>query len=303
MRLLIAGWQGQLAQCLVKSAISHPQVTACAVGRPALDLCEMPSIQRNLSNLSPDVVINAAAYTAVDRAESEPEQAFALNRDGARMLAEAAALKGAAFIHISTDYVFDGLKPTAYIESDPTGPQGVYGQSKLAGEEAVLEAHPGALVMRTAWVYSALGRNFATNMLRLAREREEIGIVDDQRGSPTYAPHLADAVLATAIALAGAKEQGRQPAAGIFHAAGAGSATWFELAEALITESAAHGGKMPRLKRITTADYPTPARRPQNSVLDCSKLAEQFAIRLPHWREGVKACIAEIGNTGANDAY
>ena len=174
MRLLIAGWQGQLARALVEIAPGAADIDALAIGRPALDLCEPASITRAMTDFRPDVIINTAAYTAVDKAESEPDAACALNRDGARMLAEAAYKRGAAIIHVSTDYVFDGAKPTPYLEDDPTGPLNVYGRSKLAGEIAVRAANPRHVIVRTSWVHSAVGANFVRTMLRLGAERPSL---------------------------------------------------------------------------------------------------------------------------------
>ncbi len=292
MRLLIAGWQGQLAQCLVSAALARKDVSACAVGRPALDLCEPPTIHRNVADVRPDVIINTAAYTAVDRAESEPGAAFALNRDGARLLAEAASDRGVPILHISTDYVFDGRKTSPYVETDSTSPQCVYGASKLAGEVAVANATERHIIFRTAWVYSPFGQNFVKTMLRLAGERDEVGVVDDQRGSPTYAAHLAGAVLDVAARIA-AGDVGSGDW-GIYNAAGSGFATWCEFARAVFAESAKHGGPTAKVNAITTADYPTPAGRPANSVLDCTKLQDRFGLKLPHWHDGVSACVEAI---------
>jgi dTDP-4-dehydrorhamnose reductase len=292
MRILIAGWQGQLARALVEIAPGEADITALAVGRPALDLCEPASITRAMTDFQPDVIINTAAYTAVDKAESEPDAAFALNRDGARLLAEAASRRGAAIIHISTDYVFDGAKPAPYVEDDPTGPIGVYGRSKLEGEEAVRGTNPRHAIVRTAWVHSAGGTNFVRTMLRLAAERPVVRVVDDQWGSPTYAPHLARAVLALARRLKG-REAG-DPAWGTYHAAGRGEVTWCGLARAAFAVSSANNGPTARVEAITTADYPTPARRPANSRLDCGKLERMHGIRLPDWQEGVADCVRRL---------
>lgn len=292
MRLLIAGWQGQLARSLVDLAPGQPDIDALAVGRPALDLCEPASIARAMTDFRPDVIINTAAYTAVDKAESEPEQAFALNRDGARMLAEAATRCGAAIVHVSTDYVFDGTKPSPYVEDDATGPLGVYGRSKLEGEMAVRAAAPRHAIVRTAWVHSAGGTNFVRTMLRLAGDRPVVRVVDDQIGTPTYAPHLAEAILALARRLATAPEA--SPHWGIYHAAGSGAVTWCGLAREVFRVSAALGGPSAAVEAITTADYPTPAKRPANSRLDCSRLAEWHGIRLPDWQAGVGAGVARL---------
>lgn len=292
MRLLIAGWQGQLAQCLVRAAVARSDVTACAVGRPALDICKLPTIHRNVSEVRPDVVINTAAYTAVDKAESERDAAFALNRDGAQLLAEAAAAQEGVIIHLSTDYVFDGRKCGPYVETDRPAPQGAYGASKFAGEEAVARSNERHIILRTAWVYSPHGQNFVRTMLRLGRERDEVSVVDDQRGSPTYAVHLADAVLAIAAHIV--KQRHNFQDWGIYHAAGNGEATWYEFAKAIFDESVASGGPSAKVKAIESKDYPTLAPRPANSVLDCRKLDQTFDLRLPQWREGVRNCVQAI---------
>jgi dTDP-4-dehydrorhamnose reductase len=284
MRLLIAGWQGQLARALVELAPGAADIDALAIGRPALDICEAATITRAMTDFRPDVIINTAAYTAVDKAESEPDAAFALNRDGARMLAEAAAKRGAAIIHVSTDYVFDGAKPSPYVEDDPTAPLNVYGRSKLEGERAVAAANPRHVIVRTSWVHSATGANFVKSMLRLAGERPKLSVVDDQIGSPTYAPHLAEAVLGIARQIAKAPADNVW---GVYHAAGTGTVTWCGLAREALRVSSSLGGPSVPIEAIPTSSYPTPARRPMNSRLDCSKLERVFGIELPAWETGV----------------
>ncbi len=209
MRLLIAGWQGQIARGLVEAAPACPDVKACAVGRAALDICEARSIERALSQIEPSIVINSAAYTAVDKAETDEQRAFALNRDGAKMLAEAAARRGIPIIHISSDYVYDGRKSEPYVEDDPTHPMTVYGRSKLEGEAAVRQANPKHVVLRTSWVFSPSGRNFVKTMLTQAGEQDRVRVVEDQRGSPTYAPHLVAAILELARQLSARQKRRR----------------------------------------------------------------------------------------------
>lgn len=291
MRLLIAGWQGQVARALVELAPAAPEVEAFAVGRPGLDLCNAATITRAMTDFNPDVIINSAAYTAVDKAESEPTAAFALNRDGARLLAEAAARRGAAIIHISTDYVFDGTKPEPYVEEDPTAPLNVYGRSKLEGEVELAQANARHVIARTAWVYSPTGTNFVKTMLRLAGERSEVRVVDDQIGSPTYAPHLAQALLSVARS---ALEDEPGQRWGVYHMAGAGTVSWCGLAHEIFRVSAAMGGPSADVVPITTSDYPTQARRPMNSRLDCRKAHATFGVALPDWREGVESCVARL---------
>lgn len=292
MRLLIAGWQGQVARGLVEMAPGDPHVTACAVGRPALDICEAKTIERAMVNTGPDVVINSAAYTAVDKAESEAEQAFRMNRDGAKALAEAAARRNVPIIHISTDYVFDGSKSEPYREDDAPGPVTVYGRSKLEGEQAVREANPRHVIVRTAWVHSATGNNFIKTMLRLAGERDELRVVDDQHGNPTYAPHLCSAILNIARQIKGRSED--DAVWGLYHAAGQGTTTWCGLARAVMRLSGERGGPSVPVRPITTADYPTAAARPANSALDCSKLKDAFGLELPSWQHGAEVCVQRL---------
>ncbi len=292
MRLLITGWQGQLAQALVAQSVRAGDVEACAVGRPALDLCSLPTIERAMTEVRPTLVVNAAAYTAVDAAETDEAAAHALNADGAGLIARAAAQKGIPVVHISTDYVYDGTKAAAYVETDPTNPLNAYGRSKLAGELAVAAANPQHIILRTCWVYSATGKNFVKTMLRLAAERPEIGVVGDQIGCPTFAPHLADAILGVARSLDKSGGDGRW---GVYHAAGSGETSWHGFSSAIFGETGARGAKVPQVMALTTAQYPTPARRPANSRLDCSKLETKFGIRQPDWRAGLSACLKDLG--------
>ena len=292
MRLLITGWQGQLARSLAEAATHRPAITSLSIGRPALDLCARPSILRTLADNSPDVIVNAAAYTAVDKAESEPDAAFSLNRDGAGMLAEAAAARGVPIIHVSTDYVFNGAKAAPYLETDATAPLNVYGASKLAGEKVVAAANPRHVIVRTAWVHSPFGQNFVKTMLRLGSERPRLKIVADQLGNPTYAPHLAAAILDIALSLPGRDQS--DTAWGIFNATGTGETTWFGLANAIFECSRSRGGPWAEVEPIPTSAYPTPAKRPANSRLDGGKLAAVFNVALPDWQEGVDTCVQRL---------
>ncbi len=291
MRLLIAGWQGQVARALAEAAPGCADVDACAIGRPALDICEMKTITRALAEVRPDVVINTAAYTAVDKAESDAEAAFALNRDGAQMLSQAAAERGAAIIHLSTDYVFDGTKPEAYVEEDPPQPATIYGRSKLAGELAVQEANPKHIILRTAWVYSPFGQNFVKTMLRLAKTRHEIGVVGDQIGSPTYAPHLAQAILDIARQICGENQNAPW---GVYHIAGGGTTSWCDFAREIFNQSEAVGGPNATVNQISTSDYPTAAQRPMNSQLNCTKVLNCFGQAQPAWQNGVQDCVTRL---------
>lgn len=291
MRLLIAGAQGQLARAMIELAPSAADVTAFAVGRPALDLTAPASVLSALADFKPDVIVNAAAYTAVDKAEQEPDVAMALNADGPRRLAEAAARMGAALIHISTDCVFDGAKPTPYVEDDPVAPLSVYGRSKLAGEEAVREVAEQHIILRTSWVFSSYGRNFVRLMLQRAEVEDQLRVVDDRWGCPTYAPHLATAILA--IARAATADRANAPW-GTYHAAGVGETTWCGFAREIMRHVALNGGRTVPVVPITSAEYPTPAVRPVNSRLDCSKLARNFGVALPPWQEGLAECVARL---------
>lgn len=291
MRLLIAGWHGQVARALIEAAPSRPEVKALAAGRPALDVRDPRSIERAFADLSPDIVINTAAYTAVDQAESDEEAAFALNRDGARLLARAAARRDVPVIHLSTHYVFDGTKPAPYVEDDAPCPATVYGRSKLEGESAVREASPRHVILRTGWVFSAARGTFAARVFEAATGPAPLSVVADQRGNPTYAPHLAAAILDLAVALH--TRAFDPPVWGVYHAAASGAATWHDLATAIIA-AAAGAERAAGVAPIATADYPTPAPRPMNSELDGEKLARTFGIRLPPWQEGVAACVARL---------
>jgi dTDP-4-dehydrorhamnose reductase len=237
------------------------------------------------------VIVNAAAYTAVDKAENEPDAAMALNADGPARLAEAADRMGAVLIHLSTDCVFDGEKADPYVEDDAAAPISVYGRSKLAGEEAVRAVTERHIIMRTSWVFSPFGTNFVKRMLQLASDAEKLRVVADRQGCPTYAPHLAEAILAVARAVTA--DPANAPF-GTYHAAGTGATTWCGLACETMRISASLGGPSVPVVPITTADYPTPAPRPANSRLDCTKLAAAFGVTLPPWQQGVAECVARL---------
>ncbi len=236
------------------------------------------------------LIVNAAGYTAVDRAESEKEQAFLVNRDGARILAETAAAAHLPLLHISTDYVFDGRATAPYVETDAVAPLGIYAQSKEAGERAVRAAAPRHVILRTAWVYSPSGTNFVRTMLRLGSERSELSIVDDQLGCPTAAADVADAI--TTI-LAAAQGPGFD-AWGTYHCVGADAVTWYGFARAIFECAAPFGVKPPKLRPVTTADYPLPAPRPAYSVLSTAKLERAFGIRPRPMRDSLNACLARL---------
>jgi len=291
VRILVAGARGQLARALVGAARTRPGIQLIALGRPQLDLSDSAAPAAAIRRAGPHLIVNAAAYTAVDQAEREPDAAFTINRDGAGALAGAAAAAGVPIIHVSTDYVFDGTKPAPYVETDPANPLSAYGRSKLEGEIAVAAANPRHIVLRTAWLYTAHGRNFLTTMLRLARERPRLEVVDDQLGNPTYAPHLAGAILAMAERLANARDA---EVWGTYHAAAGGETTWHGFASAMVERTARLGVPPVPVVPITSADYPTVARRPANSRLDSGKLERVLSLRLPPWQEGLEECIARL---------
>jgi dTDP-4-dehydrorhamnose reductase len=284
--ILVTGGTGQLATALAASA------STCVVGRPKFDFDRPDTVAEVFRAAAPRLVVNAAAYTAVDAAEKDIDAAYRANRDGPAILARLCAEADVPLIHISTDYVFDGTKADPYVETDPVNPQGVYGASKLAGEEAVLTAGGKSIVLRTAWVYAATGKNFVRTMLNLAKTRDQLGVVADQHGCPTTATDLSDGILAIAARLSAT---GWQPAyQGIFHAAGSGATTWHGLAMATFQEAGRHGAKVPEVAPISTEAYPTPARRPANSRLDCTRLSDIFGIRLPDWRDSLTRTVDAI---------
>ncbi len=287
LRLLVTGTQGQVAQSLKRRVPRHEKITVEAVGRPDLDLERPETVAAALKVLAPDVIVNAAAYTSVDKAEEEPARAFAINRDGAAAVASAAQQSGIPLIHLSTDYVYDGAKPSPYVEGDGTGPLQVYGQSKLAGERAVLAACPAAVILRTSWIYSPFGGNFVKTMLRLGATRHHLRVVDDQTGNPTSALDLADAILRIAPAIT--PETG-----GLYHLAGTGHTNWCGFARHIFAVSARHGGPSPMVEAITSEQYPTPARRPRNSWLSCQAFEGRFGFTLPAWQSSSEAVVAEL---------
>jgi dTDP-4-dehydrorhamnose reductase len=289
MRIAVTGSKGQVATSLLERAGLKAQVVA--LGRPAFDLTDRAAVLAGLEAARPEVVINAAAYTAVDKAEAEEADAVRVNRDGAGHIAEAAARLGVPLLHISTDYVFDGRLDRAYREGDSTAPTGAYGRSKLAGEKLVAERCEDSVILRTAWVYSPFGANFVRTMLRLNETRDEVGVVADQHGNPTSALDIADALIAIAARVKDDKSQGLR---GVFHLTGSGEATWADLAEAIFHEAAARGRRQTQVKHIATADYPTPARRPTNSRLDNEKLSRVYGVKLPEWRQSVAVCCARL---------
>ncbi len=296
MRLMIAGWHGQIARALVELATARADITALSIGKQALELCRTSTIRSTMVEAEPDVMINAAAYTAVDRAETEEDAVFRLNSTGAADFAAVAAKKGVPVIHLSTGYVFDGNKPEPYTEEDAPAPGSVYGRSKLDGERAVTKANPQHIILRTAWIHSPYGRNFVTNILDLARTRDEIDVVDDQIGSPTSALDLAAAILDISGQIAGSSGKAEW---GIYHAAGNGGASWCDVARHVLEVSGRADGPSANVWAISSDDYPTSAPRLANARLDCSKLANAFGIALPDWRASVEDCVKRVLSDGA----
>jgi dTDP-4-dehydrorhamnose reductase len=291
MRIAVTGRHGQIAQSLLERA-QESKVEVCTVARPEADLARPESIEAALMELKPDAVVSAAAYTAVDLAESEPVLAHDINVTGAGAVARAAARLSIAVVHLSTDYVFDGGLQRPYREEDLTVPISVYGASKLAGERAVAAANPNHAILRTAWVYSPFGKNFVRTMLTLASKRDEISVVSDQLGTPSNALDIADGVLAVVRNLL------ERPSApelrGVFHMTGGGETNWAEFAAAIFATSTAVGGPSARVVPIPTSAYPTLARRPANSRLDNTRLASTHGVRLPHWQQSLPACIGRL---------
>jgi len=288
--ILVAGKSGQLARCLRDLAVLR-NVPMVAVGRPELDLENGEGIDRVMAAVEPSAIVNAAAYTAVDRAEAEPASAFRVNCDGAALLADGAARRGIPFIQISTDYVFDGSQRWPYREDDIPAPLNVYGSSKLASETAVLKACRRAVVIRTSWLYSPYGNNFVRTMQRLSETQPAVRVVDDQRGTPTSAADLAAAILAIVERLRSANGGDK---AGIYHLAGEGETSWYGFAVAIFTSLARRGQRVPGLQAITSAGYPKPACRPKNSCLDSSKAERVFGVRLAPWRSSLEECLDQM---------
>lgn len=290
MRIAVTGTNGQVARAL--QALDAPGFDIIAIGRPTLDLAAPESVLPALRQVAPDIIVNAAAYTAVDQAESESAQTHAVNAQGAGAVAEAAADLRAPLIQLSTDYVFDGSKHAPYVEGDAPAPGNIYGASKLAGERAVAMAQPDHVILRLAWIYSPYGANFVRTMLRLAESRDEIAVVRDQTGAPISALDVAAAIVQIAANLAARPDAARLR--GLFHMSPRGEINWAAFAEIIFLESAKRGGPSASVRPISSADYPTPAKRPANSRLDASKLAAAHGLILPHWRVSLAACLDRL---------
>ncbi|MEW6164430.1 MAG: dTDP-4-dehydrorhamnose reductase [Pseudomonadota bacterium] len=285
-RILLTGINGQVGWELRRAL--QPLGEVIAADRARCDLADPDALRAVLREARPAIIVNPAAYTAVDQAESEADRAMAINATAPGILATEAKRLDALLVHFSTDYVFDGAKVVPYTEDDPTAPLGAYGRSKLAGEHAIAASGCRHLIFRTCWVYGARGRNFLLTMLRLARERDELRVVDDQHGAPTWSRMIAET---TALALARHTDQ-----QGIYHLAAAGETSWHGFAERIVTAARQRGllTKAIPVRRIATADFPTPARRPANSRLDCGRLAQDFGLSLPDWGRQLELCMDEL---------
>lgn len=280
MRVMITGCHGQVGSCLVEQL--QPIADILAVDRSELDITDEVAVKKAVIAFKPDVIINAAAHTAVDKAEDEVDLSYAINCDGPRFLAEAAESVNASMLHISTDYVFSGDKEGVYTESDITSPQGVYGESKLAGEDAVIKACQKHIILRTAWVFGEQGNNFVKTMLRLAKTHDTLGVVGDQFGGPTYAGDIAAALVVIAKSIC----NGEDNKFGIYHFSGLPHVSWSQFANVIFDEAVKQAviQQSPIVNAITTEEYPTPAKRPANSKLDTGLITEKFAISASNWK-------------------
>ncbi|WP_105381749.1 dTDP-4-dehydrorhamnose reductase [Neorhizobium alkalisoli] len=290
-RYVVTGLSGQLALSLSDLARGCENLEVIRLGRPQFDLTDIGTIARTVEAAEPDIIVSAAAYTAVDQAEQAAETAFAVNAAGAGELARAASILGVPIIHVSTDYVFDGGKSAPYTETDPVAPLGIYGRSKLEGERQVAATTENHVILRTAWVYSPFGKNFLRTMLKLAATQPELRIVEDQVGNPTSALDLADALLRVGQNLLTADDPSLR---GVFHIAGSGEASWAEFAREIFKVSAQNGGSAADVIGISASAYPTPARRPANSRLDCRKLATLHNIVMPDWRSSTAHVVGRL---------
>ncbi|MHC6223428.1 dTDP-4-dehydrorhamnose reductase [Pseudomonas sp. X10] len=285
MNILITGRNGQVAQALQCALADLGRLHV--LGRDQLDLAQPDRIRQQVRRIRPDLIINAAAHTAVDQAESQPEQAFAINARGPGILAEEAAHLDVPLFHYSTDYVFDGSKVTPYTETDEPNPLSVYGRSKRAGEQAIAAVDGRHLILRTSWVYSLHGRNFLLTMQRLLQEQPQLRVVHDQVGAPTWA----DTIAQSTRALIERWQSGQAGAWGLYHLTAQGETSWFGFAQAIAEQLQARGLSCAQLLPIPSSEYPAPARRPLNSRLDCSRLAREWQVTQPHWRQALIACL------------
>lgn len=287
LKILISGKTGQVAVELTKRLAGLGELIV--LGRDELDLSQPEQIRAQVRAHRPDLIINAGAHTAVDLAESEPDLAFAINAIAPGVFAQEAKALGIPLIHYSTDYVFDGSKPAPYTEDDQPNPLGVYGQSKLAGEQAIIAEGGQHLILRTSWVYSTHGKNFLLTMQRLLPQRTELRVVADQIGAPTWAGTIAQSTRA----LIERWQAGKPGAWGVYHLTAHGETSWFGFTQAIAEHLTAQGKQCASLEPIPASAYPTPAARPQNSRLDCSRLAREWQVTQPDWRVALNACLAE----------
>lgn len=293
MRVLITGCHGQVGSCLTKQLANDENTEVLALDREHLDITNQEAVYSAVTEFQPTVIINAAAHTAVDKAEEEVDLSYAINRDGPKYLGQAAQNVGAAILHISTDYVFEGNKAGEYVETDATNPQGVYGESKLAGEIAVAEACDKHIILRTAWVFGESGNNFVKTMLRLGSNRDALNIVGDQFGGPTYAGDIAGALIQIAKCIT----QGDAVEYGVYHYSGLPHVSWFDFADAIFDVAVEQGvvSKKPSLTSITTDQYPTPAKRPSNSRLSTEKITQGFSVKASDWKAALNNIQAYTG--------
>lgn len=282
MRVLITGGRGQVGYCLTQQLSEYGSNTVLSLDKEDLDIINQDAVKALVREFQPTIIINAAAHTAVDKAEEEVELSYFINRDGPKFLAEAAQEVGAAILHISTDYVFEGNKDGEYLETDMTNPQGVYGASKLAGEEAVMSACEKHIVLRTAWVFGEHGSNFVKTMLRLGADRDELSIVADQYGGPTYAGDIAKVL----IEIANRISKDEPVEFGVYHYSGLPHVNWCQFADAVFDSAVTQGilTKKPNLTSITTEQYPTPAKRPSNSRMSTQKITDAFDLEASDWK-------------------
>ena len=291
-RIVVTGTKGQVALSLVEVAVSYPGIEIVLAGRPELDLTSPESVREVVSHLQPSAIISAAAYTNVDGAESDAATAAKVNTDGARALAHAAVEVGIPLIHLSTDYVFDGQKPGPYKETDQPAPINVYGATKLEGERIITETCADCVILRTSWIFSPFGKNFVRTMLSLASIKTDLHVVDDQYGSPTSAHEIARACLQVLHNLWSAPDDARLR--GIFHMSCEGYTNWADFAREIFSISATRGGPSAFVHGIRSDEYPTVARRPTNSRLDCSRLREVHGISLPSWQASLKPVVERL---------
>jgi len=295
MKIAVTGLHGQVVSALLeRSKVNGVEVIS--VGRPVLDLAKTGTVLPAIAPLRPDAIVNAAAYTAVDQAEDETELACQINAIAPGEVAAAAHDLRVPIVHLSTNYVFNGEKNQPYVETDPIDPLNIYGSTKAAGERSVADNAPWHAILRTSWVYSPIGKNFVRTILRLAKDRDSIDIVSDQRGAPTSAVDVADGIFTVVKNLI--ERPSDERLRGVFHMTARGGASWSEFGEAILAASREVGGPFATVRPIASRDYPQAAKRPADSRLDCSKIAKVYGVRLPPWRSSLKLCVEQILQAG-----